>query len=55
MSHYKITPDVLDIALRANDLELSDNILTKICKVVNILNEKKDKATIKDLIDEETH
>ena len=53
--NHKITPDILDIALRVNHIELCDSILTEICKVVNVLNEKGEKATIKDVLDEKAH
>ena len=47
---HKIESDILDVALRCNGIQLCDSILTEVTRVVNILQEKGEKATLKDVI-----
>ena len=46
----EIRPDILDIALRINNIQLHEEILKEVCRVIHILQNKGKKATIKDVI-----
>lgn len=49
-SNIDIKKEILDVALRTNNIQLSDHILSEVCRIIKILSEKGGNATIKDVI-----